>query len=87
MGRVRAQNVSPYRCAKSWEDFGKLRPNVAAGRGQRDVRVAANRILVDFRQRHREAKARWCGGDRGAVFPPGTHWMRVHHGTAVEPLE
>ena len=84
MGRVKAQNVSPYRCAKSWEELGKLRPHVAAGRGQKEARIAALARLVDFRRRHREAKRRWCAGDRTAVFPFGTFWMRVHHGVAVE---
>ena len=32
-GRVAAQNVSPYRCATSWRELGKLTPHVAAGRG------------------------------------------------------
>ena len=86
MGRIQAQNVSPYRCAKSWEELGTLRPHVAAGRGQTEARIAALQALVDFRCRHREAKRRWWAGDRGAVFPPGTYWMRVHHGAVVEAL-
>jgi REP element-mobilizing transposase RayT len=87
MGRVACMNVSPYRCAKSWEELGKLVPHIAAGRGQKEARLAAIARLVEFRQKHREAKARWVAGDRSVVFPAGTYWMRVHHGAAVAPFE
>src|SRR5690606_25097314 len=33
-GAVAARNVSPYRCATSWRELGKLQPHIAAGRGQ-----------------------------------------------------
>jgi len=75
-----AANVSPYRCAKSWQELGKLTPHVAAGRGQEEARIAALKELVAFRNAHAAAKARWMNGDREVVFPPGTYWMRVHHG-------
>ncbi len=41
LGRVGAKNVSPYRCAKSWRELGKLVPHIAAGRGQKEARLAA----------------------------------------------
>jgi REP element-mobilizing transposase RayT len=87
MGRVGCMNVSPYRCAKSWEELGKLVPHIAAGRGQKEARLAAIARLLEFRQKHREAKARWVAGDRSVVFPAGTYWMRVHHGAAVAAFE
>ena len=84
LGKVKARNVSPYKCATGFEELGKLRPHIAAGRGQVEARIAAIARLVDFRRRYREAKQRWCAGDRTVVFPLGTYWMRVHHGVAVE---
>ncbi len=85
-GRVAAQNVSPYRCATSWRELGKLTPHIAAGRGQTEARLAAIAELLQFRADHRAAKARWMAGERAVVFPAGTYWMRVHHGAAVEPF-
>ncbi len=86
LGRVGAKNVSPYRCAKSWRELGKLVPHIAAGRGQKEARLAAIAELRAFRAAHREAKRRWTGGDRDVVFPAGTYWMRVHHGAEVAPF-
>lgn len=79
MGRVAAANVSPYRCAKSWRDLGKLVPHIAAGRGQKAARIAAIEELKTFRADHAMAKAKWIASDRHVVFPAGTYWMRVHH--------
>jgi REP element-mobilizing transposase RayT len=86
MGGVGCMNVSPYHHAKSWEELGKLVPHIAAGRGQTEARLAAIARLLEFRQKHREAKARWVAGDRNVVFPAGTYWMRVHHGAVVAPF-
>lgn len=43
------------------------------------------RTLRGFRAAYREALDAWRSGDRTVVFPPGTWWMRVHHGAAVRP--
>ena len=86
-GRIAAQNVSPYRCAKSWRELGKLTPHIAAGRGQTEARIAAIAELLQFRADHRAAKARWIAGERDVVFPAGTYWMRVHHRAAVAPFD
>ncbi len=86
LGPVAARNVSPYRCAKSWRELGKLSPQIAAGRGQTEARIAAILELQAFRAAYREAKRRWCAGERDVVFPAGTYWMRVHHGVRVEPF-
>ncbi|MEQ9080763.1 MAG: transposase, partial [Sandaracinaceae bacterium] len=86
MGPTRARNVSPYRRAKTFEARGTLRPHVAAGPGQTEARIAAIEQLVEFREKHREAKRRWCAGDRDVVFPAGTYWMVKHHGARVEPF-
>jgi len=87
LGRIGAMNVSPYRCAKGWEAFGKLNPHIAAGRGEKAARIAAIERLREFRAAHREAKARWIAGDRDVVFPAGTYWMRVHHRARVAPFD
>ena len=79
MGRIAAANASPYRCAKSWRDLGKLNPHIAAGRGQNDARRAAIAELRAFRADHAAAKKQWIDGDRSTMFPAGTYWMLVHH--------
>ena len=86
-GRHAVMSVSPYRCAKSWEEIGKLAPHIAAGRGNCEERIAAIRELQAFRIAHREAKARWMAGDRDVVFPAGTYWMRIHHGARVASFD
>ena len=86
LGRVGARNVSPYRCAKNWRELGKLVPHIAAGRGQKEARLAAIAELKAFRADHREAKRQWMDGDRDTLFPAGTYWMRVHHGANVAPF-
>jgi putative transposase len=86
LGAKAATKVSPYRRATSWEEFGKLAPSIAAGRGQTEARVAAIKELQEFRAAHAEAKARWCRGERDVVFPAGTYWMRVHHQARVAPF-
>ncbi len=86
MGRLAAKNVSPYRCAKSWRELGKLVPHIAAGRGQKVARLAAIAELRAFRAAHREAKQRWIAGDRDVVFPAGAYWIRVHHAAHVAPF-
>lgn len=86
MGAVNARNVSPYREAKSWEAFGARIPHIKAGRGETEARLGAIERLQEFRAEHREAKRRWCAGEREVVFPAGTYWMRVHHGVQVAPF-
>ena len=51
-----------------------------------EARIAAIEQLMEFRERHREAKRRWCAGDRCVVFPAGTYWMKKHHAAACEPF-
>ena len=63
-----------------------MRPHVAAGPGQTEARIAAIEQLVEFREKHREAKRRWCAGHWDAVFPRGTDWMVKYHGACVEPF-
>ncbi len=62
---------------------GGLRPLVACD----DVDRRARELLaiVQFRRAHRDARLRWCAGDRGAVFPPGTYLMR-RVGVACAPV-
>jgi putative transposase len=83
MGPVAAANASPYRSAKSWQELGKLVPHIAAGRGQKEARLAAIAELVQFRTAHRAAKEKWIAGDRDVVFPAGTYWMKMHHRAAT----
>lgn len=68
--------------ANRYEVKRKLVPTVAAA--CRKVRV---RILKEYRAFHLaylQARRAWCAGDRSAVFPVGTWWMRVHHAATID---
>jgi hypothetical protein len=81
VGRAGVLEGAFGRRARSRERRRDVRPQVAA----RDLatRRRLRGELRAFRAAHREARLRWCGGDREAVFPAGTWWMRVHHGARV----
>jgi len=53
----------------------------------KDVRLRRTILRLEqaFRVAHRSALRAWKAGDRRAVFPFGTWWMRVHHGAGVMP--
>src|SRR5690606_13124732 len=70
--------------ARSYEVFGKLNPRfTAAGDSACGAEKAA--ALRAFDAAYERALRRWTAGDRRAVFPYGTWWMRVHHGARVRP--
>ncbi|MCW5802932.1 MAG: hypothetical protein KIT31_11145 [Deltaproteobacteria bacterium] len=53
-----------------------LNPQFATG----DVSLVRRAIefYESFQQSHRDTRRKWCAGDRRALFPAGTYWMRVH---------
>jgi len=57
-----------------------LNPRFAARDPGRRIELA--RQLKSFLAAYREALEAWQEGLRDIVFPPGTYWMRVHHGVA-----
>jgi len=70
--------------ATSHEVFGKVNPRFrAAG----DLELARAKIVDNrrFDAEYDRALGQWTAGDRNAVFPYGTWWMRVHHGARVRP--
>ncbi|MBX3273173.1 MAG: transposase [Sandaracinaceae bacterium] len=85
LGPVAARNVSPFRRAKSWEDFGALSPTFAVGAGNHEERRAAIAELKAFRAAYRAAWIGYRAGERDAVWPYGTYLMRVRHRVEVEP--
>jgi hypothetical protein len=70
--------------ARSYEVFGKINPRFSAA-GDRKAAAAKVRALRQFDAEYDAALARWTSGDRRAVFPYGTWWMRVHHHARVRP--
>lgn len=84
LGARRAQRVHHTHRASSWEDFGSRNPRFAAAGDLAAAKavIARNRR---FDMDYDEALAGWSAGDRNVVFPPGTWWMRVHHGARVRP--
>ncbi|MBZ0119459.1 MAG: transposase, partial [Sandaracinaceae bacterium] len=71
---------------KSWEEIGMLVPHIAAGRGQKEARIAAIEELKEFRLAYAEAYLRWRLGNHDVVFPAGTYAMRKYHGASVAPF-
>jgi REP element-mobilizing transposase RayT len=85
LGRSAVLRSSPYERATSWEPLQSLNPNIAVGRGQRQVFFQAVKILQTFRQAYRKALEKWREGCRNVVFPPATWQMHWLHGVRVAP--
>lgn len=84
LGAERAERVSPYDRATSFEAIRGRNPTFAvsgvAG-AYRDAVIA----LRDFRRAYAEALERWRAGFREVVFPAGTWWMARGHSAVVAP--
>lgn len=70
--------------ARSYEAFGGLDPQFAASKHREAACVAVKR-LRSFNAQYDKALAAWTSGRRTERFPPGTWWMRVHHGARCGP--
>jgi hypothetical protein len=70
--------------ARSYEAFGTLNPQFAAG-GHRRAATEAVKRLRAFNAQYERALRRWMQGDRTPLFPEGTWWMRVCHGVVCGP--
>jgi putative transposase len=70
--------------ARSYEGFVSLNPRFSA-RGNREAASAAVMRLRAFNAQYDRALAAWTSGNRTALFPYGTWWMRVHHGALCGP--
>lgn len=85
LGRSAVLRKSPYERATSWEPLRGLNPQIAVGRGQRQVFFQAVKVLRAFRQAYRNALEKWREGYRTVVFPAATWQMRWLHGAQVAP--
>ena len=85
LGRSTVLRSSPYEQATSWEPLRSLNPNIAVGRGQRQVFFYAMKILQTFRHAYRLALEKWREGCRTVVFPFATWQMHWLHGVQVAP--
>ena len=70
--------------ARSYEVFGKVNPRFSAA-GDREAAAAKVAAMRQFDAEYDAALVRWMKGDRRAVFPYGTWWMRVHHQARIRP--
>jgi len=82
LGAERAQRVSPYDRATSYEAIRGRNPTFAVS-GVAGAYAAAVRALREFRRAYAEARARWRAGFRDVVFPAGTWWMVRGHSAVV----
>jgi len=82
LGAERAEKVSPYDRATSFEPLVSRNPTFAVG-GVAGAYRTAVKALREFRAAYDAALEKWCAGMRDAEFPAGTWWMVRHHGAAV----
>ncbi len=87
LGRQRVLDTSPYKRAKSYEDFGARVPTFATGKGQREAFKHAATELKVFRAMYRDAINAWKQGIRDALFPEGTWWMVHFHQVGTVSLQ
>ena len=87
LGRQRVLDTSPYKRAKSYEDFGTCVPTFATGKGYRDAFKQAATELKVFRAMYRDAIKRWKQGIKDTLFPEGTWWMAEFHQVRTVPLQ
>jgi len=83
-GARRVQRTAHTARARRYEVFGKVNPRFSAA-GDAETAAAKLSELKQFDADYDQALARWMSGDRQAVFPYGTWWMRVHHRVRVRP--
>ena len=81
LGKAAVLAASFVARAKSYEIKRGVVPKIAAI--HRETRKAVIREYARFHAAYDVALAAWRAGDRGALFPPGTWWMRVHHAALV----
>ena len=84
IGSKRVLRIPHTKCAETTEESGRLNPQFAAG-GHRVAALEAVKRIRAFRAQYERALAAWTSGARSVLFPPGTWWMRVHHGAPCGP--
>ena len=82
LGAERAEAVSPYERATSYEPLVSRNPTFAVG-GVAGAYKAAVQALREFAAAYDAAMEMWRAGLRDVVFPAGTWWMVRHHGAAA----
>jgi len=82
LGAERAEKVSPYDRATSFESLVSRNPTFAVGAVARAYKAAA-KALREFAAAYDAALEKWCAGVRDVMFPAGTWWMVRHHGAVV----
>ena len=78
MGRAKVLRQSPFDSPRSHEPRRQLNPRVA-GRSKW-ARIEAIQRLKSFIDDYRQAWSAFRRGDRAALFPHGTYWMRRYAG-------
>jgi len=77
LGRAAILAQNPFdRPGRRMPDRG-LTPRVACK--EKWLRIELLTALKEFRESYRDAWASWRSGDRSAMFPHGTYWMRLAH--------
>lgn len=84
LGAERAQRISPFKRATSWEVFDALVPAFATLGLSKDEVITVKLAYLDFQRRYDDCRARFLDGERGVVWPAGTWAMVRWFGQRVE---
>jgi REP element-mobilizing transposase RayT len=83
VGRKKVLAASPYEVPNATEPARTLRPLIAAKNPT--ARARAIEALKEFRRRYHKARAAFCAGDRGVLFPLGTFGLLRYCAVSVAP--
>ena len=81
LGRRNVLKQSPFDYPEGFEPRRGLSPRIACK--DKWKRIEALQYLKEFWHKYRDALLKYRSGDRKAVFPYGTYWMRVYMNVAV----
>ena len=84
MGRARVLKQPHTKRSKSHEDFGALRPRLAAAGDLEAVKAHLNEERA-FHGHYDQCLARWRAGDHDVEWPAGTWAMVRYHGARAAP--
>lgn len=80
LGAESAMRISHLQQASKEKPQQQIDPKFAVGRNKPEARKKATNERRAFLDNYRIALDQWRSGDRGALFPEGTWWMRVFFG-------
>lgn len=84
LGARRVMKLSPFKCAKSYEVFGKLTPHFATIGLSKEEAIAVKRRFLAWQVRYDDCRERFLRGE-SVIWPAGTWAMVQLFGQVAEP--